>query len=47
MKRKQPKRRNHHAVAAHQRSGAGKHDPRPRRRKTRGAAKRAAIQEHS
>lgn len=38
-----PKPRNHHAVAARTRSGAGKHDPRPKRKRTRGAAKRAAI----
>lgn len=40
---KTPKRRNHVAVGARQRSGAGKHDARPRRLRTRGAAKRAAI----
>jgi len=45
MRPKNPKHRNHHAVAARQRSGAGKHDARPRRRRTRGAQKRAAIAE--
>lgn len=45
MKPKGPKHRNHHAVGATQRSGAGKHDARPRRRRTRGAQKRAAIAE--
>lgn len=31
------------AKAAHLRSGAGKHDSRPNRQRTRGAAKAAAI----
>lgn len=39
--------RNWTAVAAFQRGGAGKHgDKRSKRRRTRGAAKRAAIREH-
>jgi hypothetical protein len=40
-----PKHRNHHAVAARQRSGAGKHASATRRLRTRTAAKRAAIKE--
>lgn len=31
------------ALAAHLRGGAGKHDPRPNRQRTRAAAKAAAI----
>jgi len=34
-------------VAAITRSGAGKHDSRPRRRRSRGDAKRAAIRDGS
>lgn len=35
------------ALEAHLRSGAGKHDNRPSRQRTRGDAKRAAIREFS
>lgn len=40
--------RNWTAVAAFQRGGAGKHnDKRSKRKRTRSAAKRAAIREHA